>query len=147
MNDDNNDWNIPQDEGTTPQLLINVILGDIEARWEVWSWEGLEGQSLIFETKSLEDMNDNELEKLVRSTGLAEPDSEMTTGRNADLTFVNFNFEDSSPDCDGHFNRTEGERGQARQERLQWISDHNTREVNRAHAKKVERGKKGRRQG
>ena len=69
-------------------------LGNIEVLYEMWSWEGISAESLIFANEDVADMTDEALEQEVRKSPLVNEESDMTIKRlDAGFTFVNFNFE------------------------------------------------------
>ena len=60
---------------------------------EKWSFDGLLGESLIFHASEVQGHADEDLESLVKGTGLYQPGSAITIKRDAEgYTFLNFNF-------------------------------------------------------
>jgi len=84
---------IPKDQDTISSAGKEVKLGAHKAIHQYFRWEGVDGESLIFESSDL-DLNNQELEILVRLSGFydGEHDSGITISNDALFTFVNFNF-------------------------------------------------------
>ena len=69
-------------------------IGDINALYQQWCWDGVTAESIIFTNEDVANLSDSELEDEVRSSGLVKPDSEITLKRDQEgFTFANFNFE------------------------------------------------------
>ena len=85
--------NIPKDKDTISSLGKEVKLGMYKAVHQYFRWGGVDGESLIFESSDL-DLNNQELEILVRLSGFydGERDSGITISTDELFTFVNFNF-------------------------------------------------------
>jgi len=85
---------VPVEEDTTIMFRQEARLGKFEVLYEMWSWEGISAESIIFVNNDVADMTDNELEREVRKSPLVKKESEVTVKRlDAGFTFVNFNFE------------------------------------------------------
>ncbi len=68
-------------------------LGEIDVLVQAWRWEAILGESFIFVGSEVGSLTDEELERLVRSSPLVRPDSQITIKRSeSGFTFVNFNF-------------------------------------------------------
>jgi hypothetical protein len=63
-----------------------------DIRYEIWSWDGIEAESIIFLNDDVEDLSDQEIETLVRKSPIVKEGSAMTLNRSTDFTFVIFNF-------------------------------------------------------
>lgn len=61
------------------------------ARLEVWSWDGIYGMSLLFETEDVAALSDEQLFALALDAGVASEGS-YTVKRKPDTTFLNFSF-------------------------------------------------------
>ncbi len=86
--------NVPVEEDTRILFRKEARFGEYDVLYEMWSWEGITAESIIFANDDVEDMTDNELEQEVRKSPLVKKESEMTIKRlDAGFTFVNFNFE------------------------------------------------------
>jgi hypothetical protein len=87
-----NDVPVEPDTRITSQTIVNA--GDFDALHQKWTWEGIRAESLIFVAGEVGDLDDAEIEGLVRRSGLAKLDSQFTLKRDSHgFTFVNFNFE------------------------------------------------------
>jgi hypothetical protein len=85
---------VPVEEDTTIMFRQEARLGKFKVLYEMWSWEGISAESIIFVNDDVADMTDNELEQEVRKSPLVKKESEITIKRlDAGFTFVNFNFE------------------------------------------------------
>ena len=75
------------------------ILSRLEARFDdypvlhqVWFWEGIRAETLVFHASDVAALDDAALRALVFGSPLVKPGSRMTLSRGEDYTFVNFNF-------------------------------------------------------
>lgn len=84
---------IPKDRDTISSSGKEVKLGAYKAVHQYFRWEGVDGESLIFESSDL-NLNDQELKILVRLSGFydGERDSGIAISTDELFTFVNFNF-------------------------------------------------------
>ena len=84
---------IPKDIDTISSSGKDVRVGPYEAIHQYFRWEGIDGESLIFESSDL-NLNDQELKILVRLSGFydGERDSGIAISTDELFTFVNFNF-------------------------------------------------------
>ena len=64
-----------------------------DIRYEIWSWDGIEAESIIFFNDDVAGLTDQEIEKMVRILPIVKDRSSMTLNISTDFTFVNFNFE------------------------------------------------------
>jgi len=86
--------NVPVEEDTRILFRDEAKLGDYGVLYEMWSWEGISAESLIFVNDDVADLTDEELEQEVRKSPLVKKESAVTIKRlEAGFTFVNFNFE------------------------------------------------------
>lgn len=61
--------------------------------FEIWSWDGIHGQSLVFLTEDIQELSEEEI-RSCQALPLIENDSGITvTQSDSPFTFVNFNFE------------------------------------------------------
>ena len=75
-----------------------LTVSGIDCRYEMWSWDGIKGESLIFCTKELESTNEHYLKSLLSNfleKNIPE-DFEMTLKILETYTLINFNFKISS---------------------------------------------------
>ena len=85
---------VPVEEDTKIMFRQEARLGKFDVLYEMWSWEGISAESIIFANDDVADMIDNELEQEVRKSPLVKKESDITIKRlDAGFTFVNFNFE------------------------------------------------------
>ena len=69
-------------------------LQNYDVRYEIWSWDGIEAESIIFSNDDVSALTDQEIESLVRKSAMVKVDSAMTLNRSdSGYTFCNFNFE------------------------------------------------------
>jgi len=86
--------NVPVEEDTRILFRKEAKLGNYDVLYEMWSWEGISAESLIFVNDDVSDLTDEELEREVRKSPLVKKDSAITIKRlDIGFTFVNFNFE------------------------------------------------------
>ncbi len=93
MNEKFND--VPLDDDTT--ILYERILKDdkYEALYQIWSWEGITAQCMIFLETDVEELSDNDLEKIVKSLIAIDEKTKFDIKRNAKgYTFVNFSLDE-----------------------------------------------------
>jgi hypothetical protein len=75
-------------------LRKEAKLGKYDVLYEKWSWDGIYAESIIFDNKDVDGLNEEELKKEVRVSPLVKPDSSFTIKKlESGFTFVNFNFE------------------------------------------------------
>lgn len=69
-------------------------LGQFEILHQVWRWEGIKGESIIFADDDINDLSEDEIKELVRnSPQLTDKGSSLTFSQKGNgFTFVNFNF-------------------------------------------------------
>ena len=86
--------NVPVEEDTRIVSSRETIFGDWPVLYQVWTWEGILAESLIFLAIEVAHLADEALERMVGASPLVKPDSSLTVARERDgYTFVNFNFE------------------------------------------------------
>ena len=85
---------VPVDEGTKIIYQHEARLGDYDVLHQMWSWDGVTAESLIFASDDISALKDDELEREVRKLPVLKEDSSITLTRTTSgFTFVNFNFE------------------------------------------------------
>ena len=85
---------VPVEKDTRILFRHPAKFGIYDVLYEMWSWEGIQAESIIFVTDDVSDMTDEELEQEVRQSPLVKKNSAVTIKRSAaEYTFVNFNFE------------------------------------------------------
>jgi len=69
-------------------------LGNYHVRFETWSWDSYRAESFIFSNDDISDLNDEDIERLVRKSPYVKEESPLTLNRSdSRYTFCNFNFE------------------------------------------------------
>ena len=88
--------NVPVDKDTRILFRQEAKLGEYEVLYEMWSWEGISAESIIFKNNYISELTDEDLELEVRKSPLVKSESAITIKRlPAGYIFVNFNFETS----------------------------------------------------
>ena len=85
--------NTPIESDTRILYQKQSKLGGFDVRHEAWSWDGYRGGSLIFSNDDVAGLADQDIKRLVKTSGLINEGSAMTLNRSTDFTFCNFNFE------------------------------------------------------
>ena len=86
--------NVPVEGDTRILFRQEAKFGTYEVLYEMWSWEGISAESIIFASDDISDLTDEELEQEVRQSPLVKKESAVTIKRlDSGFTFVNFNFE------------------------------------------------------
>jgi len=86
--------NVPVEKDTRILFRNEAKLGDYDVLYEMWSWEGISAESIIFASDDISALTDEELEQEVRKSTLLKKESAVTIKRlDSGFTFVNFNFE------------------------------------------------------
>lgn len=84
---------IPVDPDTVFKKREQIVIGQLECIHEVWYWEGIDGETLIFKTKDVQAWSEQQLMELVRTYPGYTLYSGYTMKRGEIFTFVNYNFE------------------------------------------------------
>jgi len=85
--------NVPLDDETKILSEGIVELGDCEALFQVWSWDGIVAQSIIFTETDAEKLSDDVIKKLIRTLKFIDKEIELEINRSVKgYTFVNFNL-------------------------------------------------------
>jgi hypothetical protein len=86
--------NVPVEEDTRILFQTEATFGTYNVLYEMWTWEGISAESIIFASDDISDLTDDQLEREVRKSPLVKKGSAVTIKRlDAGFTFVNFNFE------------------------------------------------------
>lgn len=86
--------NIPIEPDTRMLFHNETNLGGYPVRYEIWSWDGYRAESCIFSNEDVSGLTDNEIEDVVRGSGLILDESGITMNRSeSGYVFVCFNFE------------------------------------------------------
>lgn len=84
--------NIPVDLDTRIIEQEEVKVGDYDACYQKWSWDGIVAESLIFGSSEVAQLDDDALKMLVRQSSYFQSSS-ITLKRNSEgYCFTNFNF-------------------------------------------------------
>lgn len=85
--------NIPTEEDTKILSRQEKTIGEYIVLHEIWVWDGIYAESIIFANEDIEGLSDQEIEKMVRSLPILDENSDLTLTRTeSGFTFVNFNF-------------------------------------------------------
>ncbi|MDP3211942.1 hypothetical protein [Methylotenera sp.] len=77
------------------KILVRKVINveNLQVAYEKWRWDGVVGESLIFESNDVSGLSEEELIELLRKNELMEEITQYTTKFTEDgLLFVNFNF-------------------------------------------------------
>ena len=85
--------NVPVEDDVTILFHSEAMLGDFEILYQKWHWQSIKAESIIFANEDVQDMDDGEIEKLVRTSPMVKEDSVITVKRVSGFCFVNFNFD------------------------------------------------------
>lgn len=84
---------VPIDSDTKISEQNEVLIGQLEALHQKWSWDGIKGESLIFVSEDVLAYSEDKLIAECRKSGLISCDSSITFKKSeSGFTFVNFNF-------------------------------------------------------
>jgi hypothetical protein len=83
---------IPVEIDTTIISRKEVNVASYEALYEIWSWDGVTAESIIFDSKDVAHLTDSEIEEMILTLSFFKRESSVTLKRSTDFTFVNFNF-------------------------------------------------------
>jgi hypothetical protein len=86
--------NRPIEEDTTIQMehIVDLPILGTKALMELWSWDGIQGSSVIFLEKDVEHLSDEELIAKASEDLSALKEGEYTIKRVKDYVYINFNF-------------------------------------------------------
>ena len=90
---------VPLDEDTKVLFELESTLDKYDVLYQVWFWDGITAESIIFLSEDVSELNDEELKELVKSSPLVEKESKLTTNdRSGKYSFVSFNFKQDEND-------------------------------------------------
>jgi hypothetical protein len=82
--------NVGEDDDTTILMRQTETFFGYDVMMECWLWDGFQGQSVIFCTKDVENLTDEELTNMIKTHYKTD---EITLSRvNPEYVFLNFNF-------------------------------------------------------
>jgi hypothetical protein len=86
--------NVPVEEDTIIDSKEIVMVGEIEALFETWHWDGIKGSSLVFSKEDLPETGKLEIKKWLVKLGWIKASEDITVKESADqgFLFVNYNF-------------------------------------------------------
>ena len=91
----NNFINVPKEKDTRIIEQEEIIINDIPALKQHWSWDGIIADSLIFNSNDVEHLSDdNSLQSFINEHSDVKVMGSVTFKRNSNgYCFVNYNFE------------------------------------------------------
>ncbi len=89
--------NIPLDEDTQILLSSQMKFGEIDCVFQVWVYDSIQGNSLIFYAEDLQNKSDEELKNMIltESEIVSNKSQKLTVSKNKEkhpFVFVNFDF-------------------------------------------------------
>ncbi len=69
---------VPVEHDTKILFRKYIMLGEYEVLYEKWNWDGAYGESIIFFSKDVENLDDNQIETVVRRSPLLKSDTKIT---------------------------------------------------------------------
>ncbi len=85
--------NLPNDSDTIIKYQSKIILDGLDALYQIWSWDSIMGESIIFTNDDISGNDITELEKKIRIDYPQANNSSITTKDSGDYFFINFNFQ------------------------------------------------------
>ncbi len=71
----------------------NVKVGERTARYEMWSWDGIHGESLIFSADDVSGLTDEDFKGMLIEYNILKYNDNFTVTRKKNFVFVNYNAE------------------------------------------------------
>ena len=85
---------VPIDEDTRILFQQEMKIGEFEALYQKWYWDGVIADSVIFANEDIVDIDESSIIELVKSLPNINKESNFTFEKSeSGFTFVNFNFE------------------------------------------------------
>ena len=87
--------NVPVEEDTRILSEEETTIGKMDVLYQVWSWDGVRAESIIFLNADVESLSDDDVQGIVEEhlKELIQEEAGMTISRSdSGFTFVNFNF-------------------------------------------------------
>lgn len=87
--------NVPLEEDTRLLSQKIIYLSKFEVLHQIWRWDGIKGESIIFADEDVKDLSENDIKGLLRNSKfLHDKDSSLTFSQKGNgFTFLNFNFD------------------------------------------------------
>jgi hypothetical protein len=83
---------VPKDDDTKIISELECKLGELDVLYQKWIWAGIVSESFIFAGNDVAEMDDDALEKFVRTSPLVKPESKVLIQRSSSgFVFANFN--------------------------------------------------------
>jgi len=84
--------NVPLDDETTILAEHVYEIAGYDALFQIWKWDGIVAQSIIFADADASEMSDSEIEEQIRSLNfIKKPETSLSINRSVKgFTFVNF---------------------------------------------------------
>lgn len=85
--------NVPLEDDTKMLRRVVATLDGFNILHEKWVWDGVKGETVVFVSREVAHLPDQELEEKVRCSPFVEVGSQITINRSSSgYTFVSFNF-------------------------------------------------------
>jgi len=85
---------VPIDSDTKILFEQEMKLREYDVLYQKWIWDGIYGDSIIFESKDVTKLTDDEIKQLIKKLPVIKEGSDITFDRlESGFIFVNFNFE------------------------------------------------------
>lgn len=86
--------NVPVEKDTRIIFQLESKLGDYDVLYQVWTWDGVTAESIIFANEDVAGLSEETIKEEVITSPLAKKGSQLTVSRSeSGFTFVNFNFQ------------------------------------------------------
>ena len=83
---------IEDDTSVVFEIYLTLKQEPYGVLYQYWLWDGIKGESVIFCNADIDNLQDEQVIKLVEETELIK-NNDSTIKRGSGYTFVNFNFE------------------------------------------------------
>ncbi len=87
--------NVPVEKGTRIHFEEEMNIGEIHVLYQMWSWDGVRAESVVFQSHDVQNLSDVEVQEFVKKkfADKLQIEGAMTISRSSSgFTFVNFNF-------------------------------------------------------
>jgi len=72
---------VPIDSDTKKLFEQEMKLSEYDVLFQKWIWDGIYGQSIIFESKDVDKLSDDEIKELVKESPIVKEESDVTLMR------------------------------------------------------------------
>ena len=90
-----NNWNVPKVLDTQVTGQSEITINGTPALKQKWNWDGITANSVIFNSKDVEQFNDDQLLEFIKINSDIKFNSSVTFSNTNGYRFVNYNFEAS----------------------------------------------------